>query len=117
MANKRDSELTPQLVQQNAQSAVSQDAPLRELHQEGASAGHEPAVQGPSTPELTDEEISVLCDIERDGSARPSKGEVVESLTSRQLIEAVFEGDFERRKLTPHAQRLLTERGVGLNES
>jgi hypothetical protein len=79
MANKRDSDLTPQLVQQNAQSAISQDAPLRELHQEGAAAGHEPAVQRPSTPELTDEEVSVLCDIEKDGSARPSKAEVVES--------------------------------------
>jgi hypothetical protein len=117
MANKRDSDLTPQLVQQNAQSAISQDAPLRELHQEGAAAGNEPAVQRPSTPDLTDEEVSVLCDIEKDGSARLSKAEVVESLTSRQLIEVVFEGAFERRKLTPHAQRLLTERGVGLNES
>jgi hypothetical protein len=116
MANKRDSELTPQLLQQNAQSAISQDAPLRELHQEGAAVGHQP-VRRPSTPELTDEEVSVLCDIEKDGSARPSKREVIENLTSRQLIEVVFEGAFERRKPTPHAQRLLTERGVGLNES
>jgi hypothetical protein len=117
MANKHNSELTPQLVQQNAQSAISQDAPLRELHQEGSAAGHQRSVQRPSTSELTDEEVSVLCDIGKDGSFRPSKREVVESLTSRQLIEVVFEEAIERRKLTPQAQRLLAERGVGLNEA
>jgi hypothetical protein len=117
MADKRDSELTPQQVQQNAQSAISQDAPLRELHQEGAASGHQKAVKRTSVPELTDEEVSVLCDIEKGGSARPSKREVVERLTLRQLIEVVFEGAFERRQLTPLAQRLLADRGVGLNEA
>jgi hypothetical protein len=117
MANKPDSELTPQLVQQDGQSAISQDAPLRELHQEGAAADHQLPVQHPFKPELTDEEVSVLCDIERDGSARPSKRKVVESLTSRQLLEVISEGALERCKLTPRAQQLLTERGVGLNES
>ena len=79
MANKHDSELTPQQVQQNGQSAISQDAPLRELHQEGAGAESEPSVQVASTPELTDDEVAVLCDIEKDGSTKPTKREVVES--------------------------------------
>ena len=117
MANNRDSELTPQQVQQNGQSAISQDAPLRELHQEGAGAKSELSVQVASTPELTDDEVAVLCDIEKDGSTKPTKREVGESLIDRRLVEAAFEGSEERLKVTPHAFQLLTKRGVGLNES
>jgi hypothetical protein len=117
MANKQDSELTPQQVQQNGQSAISQDAPLRELHQEGAAAERKPTVKVASTPELTDDEVSVLCDIEKYGSTRHTKREVVESLIDRQLIETASEGSEERLKVTPHAFHLLTKRGVGLNES
>ena len=117
MANKDDREVTPQQVQQNGQSAISQDAPLSELHQEGAGAKREPSVQVASTPELTDDEVAVLCDIEKDGSTKPTKREVVESLIDRRLVEASFEGSAERLKVTPHAFQLLTKRGVGLNES
>jgi hypothetical protein len=118
MANRHDSELTPQQVQQNGQSAISQDAPLRELHQEGAATEREPAVQvTTSTPELTDDEVAVLCDIEKDGSTRPTKREVVEGLIDRRLIETVRGGSVAKLKVTPHAFQLLTKRGVGLNES
>jgi hypothetical protein len=117
MANNQDSELTPQQVQQNGQSAISQDAPLRELHQEGAAAECKPPGEVASPPELTDDDVAVLCDIEKDGSTRPTKREVVESLIDRQLIEPAFEGSVERLKVTPHAFQLLTKRGVGLNES
>ena len=117
MANKDDREVTPQQVQQNGQSAISQDAPLTELHQEGPAAERKPPVQVAATPELTDDEVAVLCDIEKDGSTRPTKREVVESLIDRQLIETAFEGPEERLKVTPHAFQLLTKRGVGLNES
>ena len=117
MANNRDSELTPQQVQQNGQSAISQDAPLRELNQEGAGAESKPPIQVASTPELTDDEVAVLCDIEKDGSTKPTKREVVESLIDRRLVEAAFEGSEERLKVTPHAFQLITKRGVGLNES
>ena len=117
MANRHDGDLTPQQVQQNGQSAISQDAPLRELHQEGAGAESKPPVQVASTPELTDDEVAVLCDIEKDGSTKPTKREVVESLIDRRLVEAAFEGSEERLKVTPHAFQLLTKRGVGLNES
>jgi hypothetical protein len=114
MANELDSKLTPQQVQRNGQSAISQDAPLRELHQEGAAAAAErkSPVQLASTPELTDDEVAVLCDIEKDDS----RNGAVESLIDRQLIDA-FEGSVERLIVTPHAFQLLTKRGVGLNES
>ena len=117
MANNQDSELTPQQVQQNGQSAISQDAPLRELPQEGAAAECKPPGEVASPPELTDDDVAVLCDIEKDGSTRPTKREVVESLIDRQLIEPAFEGSVERLKVTPYAFQLLTKRGVGLNES
>ena len=117
MANNHDSELTPQQVQQNGQSAISQDAPLRELHQEGAAAKGKPPVHVASTPELTDEEVAVLCDIEKDGSTSPTKREVADSLIDRQLIETALEGSLGRLKVTPRASQLLSSRGVGLNES
>ena len=75
-----------------------------------------PPVQVASTPELTDDEVSVLCDIERDGSTKVTKQKVVKSLIDRQLIETAFEGPEERLKVTPQAFQLLTKRGVGLNE-
>jgi hypothetical protein len=86
MKNTHDSELTPQEVQQNGQSAISQDAPLTELHQEGAAAEPTPPVEVASTPELTDDEVSVLCDIEKDGLTRATKRGVVENLIDRQLV-------------------------------
>ena len=74
-------------------------------------------MQVASTPELTDDEVAVLCDIEKDGSTKPPKRKVVESLIDRRLVEAASEGSEERLKVTPHAFQLLTKRGVGLNES
>jgi len=112
-----DDKLTPQEVQRDGQSAITQDAPLRELHQDGAAANRKPVVQRPSTPGLTDEEVAVLCDIEKDGATRPSKEPVVESLAGRGLIDIVFQGSSKRLNLTPHAHQLLSKRGVGLNES
>ena len=64
MADEQDREPTPQEAQRDGQSAISQDSPLRELHQE---VGENSVVTGtlrPTTPELTDEEVSALCDIE-----------------------------------------------------
>ena len=117
MANKSDGKFTPQEVQRDGQSAISQDASLRELHQEGGAAGSKPMSARPTTPELIDEEVAVLCDIERDGSVGSAKQGVVESLAKRGLIDTIFEGSLKRLKLTPHAHQILSERGVGLNES
>ena len=61
-------------------------------------------------------EVAVLCDIERDGSVGSAKQGVVES-HKRGLIDTIFEGTLKRLKLTPHAHQILSERGVGLNES
>jgi hypothetical protein len=38
------------------------------------------------TPELTDEEVSVLCDIEKDGSTKSHKQSVVQSLIERGFV-------------------------------
>ena len=55
---------------------ISQD----KLHQEGDADSDRPVASRPTTPELTDEEVSVLCDIERDGSTKSRKQPVVQSL-------------------------------------
>ena len=81
-------------------------------HQEGAAHGDRPVASRSITPDLTDEEVSVLCDIERDGSTKSHKQPVVQS-----LIERVFIVPLARVKLTLHTQQLLSKRGVGLNES
>jgi hypothetical protein len=64
----------PQEAQRDGQGAISQHHPLRDLHQEGEAANDQPiGSTPPTTPELTDEEVAVLCDIERDGSIHPHK--------------------------------------------
>ena len=68
------------------------------------------------SPELTDEEVSVLCDVERDGSTKSGKQPVVQSLIERGFLDS-SEDPLARVKLTSFAQQLLSKRGVGLNES
>jgi hypothetical protein len=60
--------------------------PLRELHQEGDVGSDRQVASWPATPELTDEEVSVLCDVERDGSTKSGKQPVVQSLIERGFI-------------------------------
>ena len=117
MPQHKDREPNPQEAQRDGQGAISQDSPLRELHQEGEPANDRPIASTPATtPELTDEEVSVLCDIERDGFTHPHKQAVLQHLREQNFV--VFsEEPLAKIKLTTHAQRLLSERGVGLNES
>ena len=115
MAKENDRDPNPQQAQQNGQSAISQDNPLRELHQEGDAQSDRPIGSALVTPELTDEEVSVLCDVERDGSTKSGKQPVVQSLIERGFIDS-SDGPLARVKLTPLAQELLSKRGVGLNE-
>ena len=103
-------------LNRNGQSAISQDNPLRELHQEGDAQSDRTIGSALVTPELTDEEVSVLCDVERDGSIKSDKQPVVQNLIERGFIDST-EGPLARIKLTPLAQELLSKRGVGLNES
>jgi len=116
MAKENDRDPNPQQAQRNGQSAISQDNPLRELHQEGDAQSDRPIGSALVTPELTDEEVSVLCDVERDGSTKSDKQPVVQSLIERGFIDS-SEGPLAPVKLTPLAQELLSKRGVGLNES
>jgi hypothetical protein len=66
---------------------------------------------------LTDDEISVLCDIGSDGVTRPERLHLVAILTDRGFIATIPAGHSQRLKLTPHAERVLGELGIGLNES
>jgi hypothetical protein len=116
MAHEDDREPNPQEAQRNGQGAISQENPLRELHQEGDAYSDRPIGSVAATPELTDEELSVLCDIEKDGSTKSHKQSVVQSLIERGFVVS-SEETFARVKLTLHAQQLLSKRGVGLNES
>jgi hypothetical protein len=116
MAKESDRDLNPQQAQRNGQSAISQDNPLRELHQEGNAQSDRPIGSALVSPELTDQEVSVLCDVERDGSTKSDKEPVVKSLIERGFI-ASSEEPLARVKLTLRAEELLSKRGVGLNES
>ena len=90
---------------------------IGELHQEGEAANDQPiGSTPPTTPELTDEEVAVLCDIERDGSIHPHKQPMLQHLRERGFV-AFSEEPLAKVKLTSHAQQLLSKRGVGLNES
>jgi hypothetical protein len=116
MAQEDNREPNPQEAQRDGQGAVSQDSPLRELNQEGDARSDRPTASPPTRPELTDEEVSVLCDIGRDGSAKRHKQWVVKSLTERGFVVSSDE-PLAPNKLTSRAQQLLSNRGVGLNES
>ena len=62
---------------------------------------------------LTDAQIAILCDLGQASSFdEDKKGEVV-SLIVRGFIEK--DGDIF--KITPRGEKILTDRGVGLNDS
>jgi hypothetical protein len=98
MADEHDPEPTPQEAQRDGQSAISQDCPLRELHQEGDVGSDRQVASWPATTELTDEEVSVLCDVESHGSTKSGKQPVVQSLIGRGFIVPTKE--LARLKLT-----------------
>jgi hypothetical protein len=107
---------TPQDAQRNGQSAISQDSPLNELRQEGDARGDRPTGARSASSELSDEEVSVLCDIGRDGRAKSADQSLVQRLIERGF--ATSSGDLlPQLKLTMLAQQILGKRGVGLNES
>jgi hypothetical protein len=106
-----------QEAQRNGQSAISQENPSRKLNQAGDAESAKPPFAGPATPELSDEEVSVLCDIESSSVIGSNKRRFIPGLIERGLLDVVSQGSREQFKLTSKAQQLLGERGVGLNES
>lgn len=107
----------PQEAQRNERSAISQENPSRELNQAGDAESARPPFAGPATPELSDEEVSVLCDIETGSVIGSNKSRFIPALIERGLLDAVSHGSREQFKLTSKAQQLLAERGIGLSES
>jgi hypothetical protein len=91
MAKESDRDLNPQQGQRNGQSAISQDNPLRELHQEGNAQSDRPIGSALVSPELTDQEVSVLCDVERDGSTKSDKEPVVKNGASSECTQEKVE--------------------------
>jgi hypothetical protein len=62
---------------------------------------------------LTDAKIAILCDIGQASSFdHEKKGEVL-NLVARGYVER----DGELFKITPRGEKILTDRGAGLNES
>ena len=62
---------------------------------------------------LTDAQIAILCDIGQASSFdEEKKGEVL-----RLVVRGYVEKDGDLFKITPKGQKILTDRGAGLNES
>lgn len=113
---QKDREPNPQEAQRDGQSAISQDNPLQELHQEGEGNTHYPVVPPVGTSELTDDEISVLCDIERTGSVMSNKEALLAGLAEGGFITS-SDKPLSQLKITSRAQQLLSKREIGLNKS
>jgi predicted transcriptional regulator len=66
---------------------------------------------------ITDEEISILCDVLEGQGANfsASKRNVLDQLIVKGFVTASDQGLSANYKLTSKAQRLLAERGVGLS--
>ena len=62
---------------------------------------------------LTDAQIAILCDIGQASSFDEEKRGDVLSLVVRGYVER----DGDLFKITPRGQKVLTDRGAGLNES
>jgi hypothetical protein len=62
---------------------------------------------------LTDAQIAILCDLGQASSFdEDKKGEVV-----GLIIRGFIERDGDLFKITPRGEKILTDRGAGLNES
>jgi predicted transcriptional regulator len=66
---------------------------------------------------VTDQEISILCDLlERsDANLNANKGKVLDQLIAKGFVEPVEQESPAKYKLTGKARQLLAERGVGVS--
>jgi hypothetical protein len=66
---------------------------------------------------ITDEEISILCDVleGRGGNVSASKKNILDQFIVKGFATASGQGSSANYKLTSKAQQLLAERGVGLS--
>jgi DNA-binding IclR family transcriptional regulator len=62
---------------------------------------------------LTDTQVAVLCDIAQSAALADNRVREIERL----LREGYVARDGDRYKVTPKAEKALSERGVGLNEA
>jgi hypothetical protein len=64
-------------------------------------------------PMPTDQQIAVLCDLGQAAQFEPDKLKIVDEL----IAQGFAERHGQLFKLTKRGEKLLTERGVGINES
>jgi predicted transcriptional regulator len=66
---------------------------------------------------ITDQEISVLCDVLNGSGANlnADKGKVLDQLIAKGFVVPADQESAAKYKLTGKAQQLLAERGVGLS--
>jgi hypothetical protein len=111
-------EPTPQEVQKDGQSAVSQGNPALELDQSGEADEATGQKVDLRTPELGDQEVAILCDI---GAGQPLKSKdnaLLDGLIRKGFVRpAKTDGASQDYALTAKAQQLLGERGAGLREA
>jgi hypothetical protein len=111
-------EPTPQEVQRDGQGAVSQENPALELDQSGeadAATGQKVDLR---TPELGDQEVSILCDIGAGQPLKPKDNALLDGLVRKGFVRpAETGGASPPYALTAKAQQLLAERGAGLREA
>jgi len=85
--------------------------------QHGTQSPHYPREPLMADALITDEEISILCDVLEGQGANfsASKKNVLDQLIVKGFVTASDQGLSANYKLTSKAQQLLAERGVGLS--
>jgi hypothetical protein len=66
---------------------------------------------------LSDQEIAILCDVGGGGKVSDAHKHLFAGLIANGFVEVADDEMSAKYKLTAKAQQILSERGVGLNES
>jgi hypothetical protein len=66
---------------------------------------------------LSDQEIAILCDVGGGGKVSDAHKHLLTGLIANGFVEVSSDETSTKYKLTAKAQQILSERGLGLNES
>jgi hypothetical protein len=109
-------EPTPQDVQKNGQSAISQEDSTLELNQLGTGNRRNVSEPRHNVTSLTDQQVAILCDVGDGRKTKPRHRNLLTGLIQGGFVE-IHSESVSKYKLSAKAQQILAERGVGLNES
>jgi hypothetical protein len=73
--------------------------------------------EGAYMASLTDQEIAILCDVGGGGKVSTAHQHLFAGLIANGFVEVAGDETSAKYKLTAKSQQILSERGVGLNES